>query len=91
MHWRKSSPEVDVLDLAYDDIEANGLDVARRVHDFIQVPLSEGAEKSISDWLQDNVQHMHGKHEYSLEEYGLSESEIEEKFSTYMKAYSSFI
>ncbi|MFA5630633.1 MAG: sulfotransferase [Porticoccaceae bacterium] len=91
MAWRQSAPHVQVLDLAYEDIEANGMDVARRVHDFIGVPLTAEAEKSISEWLEENVQHMHGKHEYSLEEYGLSEAEIEEKFSAYMKKYASLI
>lgn len=91
MAWRDTNPDVPVLNLAYKDIEANGLDVARRVHDFLELPFSAEAEKSVQAWLDTNVQHMHGKHEYSLDEFGLTSADIEKHFGAYMEKYAEYL
>ena len=91
MDWRDSKPEAAVMDLGFADIRDNGLDVARRVHEFIDVPLSAEAEASITDWLQENVQHKHGKHVYSLEEFGLTPADVQTAFAEYMQRYAEFL
>jgi Sulfotransferase family len=91
MKWREANPDVPLLNLAYRDIEANGLDVAKKVHAFLQLPFSSEAEQSVKNWLEENVQHMHGKHEYSLEEYGLTQDGIQSGFGAYMEKYSAYL
>jgi Sulfotransferase family len=89
--WRKHNPTVPVMDLAYADIEANGLDVAGRVHEFLGLPFSAEAEASVKAWLDTNVQHLHGKHEYSLEEFGMTPAMVEESFAEYIELYADYI
>jgi Sulfotransferase family len=91
MAWRQAQPQVEVLDLGYEDIEANGMEVATRVHDFIGVRFTPEAQRSVADWLRTNVQHRLGKHEYSLEEYGLTDTDVERTFGVYMEKFSEFI
>jgi hypothetical protein len=39
------------------------------------------------EWHNENVQGKHGKHEYSLEEFGLSGADIEQSFDSYMHRF----
>ena len=38
-------------------------------------------------WHSNNEQHRFGKHEYSLDEFGLSETMINERFGDYIKRF----
>ena len=63
---------------------ADPVGMVRRIHEHFDWPWSEAAERSIHEWSQGNRQHQHGVHEYSAEEYGLSEGRIEERFADYI-------
>ena len=45
---------------------------------------TEAAQRS---WLAGNPQHNHGKHTYSMKEYGLKESDITDSFGPYLEYF----
>ena len=45
--------------------------------------MTHAAEQKMAEWHTHNEQGRFGKHEYSLEEFGLSEASIDEAFAEY--------
>jgi len=41
-------------------------------------------EQAIIDYLKENPQGKHGKHRYTMEEYGLSKDDIQQEFKFYI-------
>ncbi len=81
----RARPEgLDVLDLDFREITGAPEKMIRRVFDYIGKPLSSEALARMMRWNDDNPQHKHGKkHVYALEDYGLSEAQINEMFAGY--------
>ena len=53
--------------------------------------MTDEAEAAMLRWEQENRQGKHGLHEYSLEQFGLSERMIEEELSEYMSRFARYI
>jgi hypothetical protein len=45
------------------------------------------AEGGMQTWIDDNPQGKFGKHEYGLEQYGLSKDQLSPKFERYLSRY----
>jgi hypothetical protein len=71
------------LDVRYEDLLADPLKQVHRVADFIGAPLSPDASSVMSGFLADNPQHHHGRHEYAISDFGLSEAEVVRSFAAY--------
>jgi hypothetical protein len=91
LRWRDTVPANSVLDIAYTDIRDDYVSVARRVYDFCGFELSTSALERMSTWAGDNEQHKHGIHQYSIEESGLSNDLINERFSEYLRGFGTLI
>lgn len=68
-----------------DDIEATAGQVCR----FAGVPYSAAASAATRGWDRDNPPHKHGKHHYSLEQYGLRAEEIQAAFADYLETFAA--
>jgi LPS sulfotransferase NodH len=84
---RKSG--VTIVDVFYPEVKRDPLAVARQIYREMKVPLSEQAENSMKAWFASNRQHKHGKHVYSLEEFGLAEAAEKRRFSAYFDSFGS--
>jgi hypothetical protein len=91
MEWRKTAPPDCLLDVAYEDVRDNDMDVVRRVYEFVGMPLSAEAEERMRAWSRKNSQHMHGVHEYSLDEAGLTAEQINQQFKEYIEQFGTFM
>jgi hypothetical protein len=89
--WRDGVHQTDIMDIAYADVQDHDLKTIRDVYIFLGRELSASAERKISDWLGINRQHQHGVHHYSLESSGLSEGDINEKFSSYKTRFGGYL
>ena len=76
-----------VVDVAYDQVRTDPMSIVREVYKSAGRTMSAEAEKKMSDWHKNNEQHQHGKLEYSLEEFGLSETVIDNAFSEYIHRF----
>ena len=55
-----------------------------KVYRFCGIPLSDGSRARMLAWNGSNPKDKHGRHAYSLAEYGYSEERIREVFAEYI-------
>ena len=48
----------------------------RRIYDHFQIPWSQATEDAMRQWLDNNPQRKHGKHNYSLSDFGLTPDQV---------------
>ena len=67
------------------EIVSDPLSAIRRIYASAGSELSPEAERLMRQWEANNPQHRHGRHRYTLEEFGLERSEVEAEFSDYIE------
>ncbi len=67
----------------YKEIIGDPMAVVHKIYDYFHVKLSKTSEKNMLDYIKNNPINKHGKHRYSLEEYGLGKRYIEVQFKEY--------
>jgi hypothetical protein len=87
--WRDSVSPDTVLDVPYTDVRDDDIDVMRRVYDFCGLTWSSDGEARARSWSEQNRQHRHGVHRYSLEESGLTAALIKRRFASYLERFGS--
>jgi hypothetical protein len=76
------------LDVSYYDLAADPIAEAERVYDFAGLTLGNVARQAMTAAREHNVQHKHGRHRYSLGDFGLCEEDIERAFGDYRTRFS---
>jgi len=75
------------LDVSYYDLLADPIAEVKRIYDFGGLELSAVAERAMQASRAENVQHKHGRHRYSLADFGLTEAGIDAEFAGYRERY----
>jgi hypothetical protein len=83
---RERRPE-RFLDVRFADLQREPMAVVERIYQHFGLSLSTAARQAMIAWISANPQHKHGRHEYTPEQFGLSESAIRERFADYMKRH----
>jgi hypothetical protein len=76
-----------VIDVCYEDVRTDCLDVVRRIWAARNRELSPETERRITGWEQANPQHRFGRHTYSLERYGLTTEAVLTAFGPYLNQF----
>ena len=71
------------VDVYYDDLLSDPLEQVRRIYQSAGLELSEQASDAMRRTLARSPQHRFGKHSYSLWDFGLSPSQVEDAFADY--------
>ncbi|MDB6060952.1 MAG: hypothetical protein JWM78_1055 [Verrucomicrobiaceae bacterium] len=91
MAYRKAHPELKIFDMRYKDIAANPVEAARSVYAYSGAEFTPLAEKNMRQWLADNPSDKHGRHTYSLDDFGLTETQIKAVYSDYIETYGAYL
>ncbi len=75
------------LDLKHDDFVADPWPAIEGIYDRRGTALGEEGRAAMAKWLADHPRGKHGKHEYRLQDYGISLAEVEELFGDYVQRY----
>ena len=75
---RATAAEGQILDIQYADLVADPIATVQAIYDHHGYDFTEAFEVAMRQWLDDNRQHKHGAHRYTLEEYGLNEDAVRE-------------
>ena len=75
---RATATEGQILDIQYAELLADPIATVQRIYDHHGYDFTEAFEVAMRQWLDDNRQHKHGAHRYTLEEYGLNEDAVRE-------------
>ncbi len=79
-------PPDQQLDVRYADINADWERELQRIYDFIGLDFTPQARAAL-DAASSDKEARHGGHRYSLEEFGLSADDIDQRFQGYIKKY----
>ncbi|MBT4518454.1 MAG: sulfotransferase [Halieaceae bacterium] len=88
---RKTLPSDRIIDICYRDICDRPFEVIRRIYDFAGWQWTQSGEQAMAAWEAENRQHKHGKRGYTLEETGLTEQEIRDRFTNYRRCFSRYL
>jgi len=72
-----------VVDVSHDEFVSDAVGVAKRIYAHFGLPLTPAALAAFEAHAAANPRAKHGKHEYELEEFGLSEERVRERFRGY--------
>ncbi|HLS82994.1 MAG TPA: sulfotransferase [Steroidobacter sp.] len=82
-HLRDEVGESRFIDVAYQDLVKDPLGQWRRVLQRLGEPVTPAAERAAEQWLRENGREKRGAHHYTLDEFGLTRSALEEWFAAY--------
>ncbi len=88
MQARAASPANQFVDVSYYDLITDPISEARRVCEAAGVGFDGTAERQAEQYLAANPQNRFGKHDYQLEDFGLTEQGIDAAFAAYREAYA---
>jgi hypothetical protein len=91
MRWRDVNPQVPALDIAFGEVNADGIAAARKVYDFLGMSMSSEALARMRDWEKQNGREKHGKAIYSAAAYGTTDEAIRQVFADYIERFSSHL
>lgn len=75
------------IDVWYMDAVKDPLSQVKRIYEFIGFPLTADAEQAMAAWVAANPREKRPPHVYTLEQFGLSEAQIEGDFKAYREEY----
>jgi hypothetical protein len=76
-----------IVDAKYDKIRNDVMSIIGEAYERAGLTLSREAEAAMLQWERDNEQHRHGKHSYTLEEFGFSKPMIEGAFAEFIERF----
>ena len=75
------------LDVHHDDFVADPWPVVEAIYRMRGTALEDEGRAAMQAWLEEHPQGKHGKHQYRLEDYGISRAEVETLFTDYVERY----
>jgi hypothetical protein len=82
----ESAPE-RFVDVHYATLVSNPFEVIGRLYAAAGLELTTAVRQRMEQWLAEHPQHQGGKHTYSLSDYGLNRSVVEERFASYLEHF----
>lgn len=76
-----------IYDVQYADTVRDPLGTVRAIYERFGDPFTPEVEAAMESYMANNPKGKHGKHSYSLEEFGLSKDSVHERFSDYIERY----
>lgn len=89
LDFRKKHPEYEsqIFDCVYDDFFADPITMMKNIYSYFNIEYTADFEQRMHDYMAGNQQGKHGRHKYSLEEYGFTAEGIYEHHKNYMDHY----
>lgn len=80
---RRNNPSLNIIDISYDRFIANPIQIIRKIYQKFDYPFTEEVEMGIKNYILHDTHEKHGKHIYSLEQFGIEKEEVYDAFSEY--------
>ncbi|MBW8783755.1 MAG: sulfotransferase [Novosphingobium sp.] len=76
-----------IFDVQYADVMRDPIGTVRSIYGRFDEPFTSEAEAAMKGYLAANPKGKHGRHEYTLEEFGLTRDGVHRKFAEYIERY----
>lgn len=83
MVFRETAPSDRFIDVFYEDIVSDPIRVVREVYDQLGFPLTRSAEQAMRTFLRRHPKDKHGKHRYTLSQFGLDTRREDQRYGAY--------
>lgn len=81
---RRNCDPAQFYDLFFSDFMSDPVGAVKSIYRHFGQVLSEEGDRKLVEWNEANPQSKHGRHDYQRKETGVSDSEILDRFATYM-------
>lgn len=88
LDYKAQHGDESIYDIHYDKLMENPIGEIKKLYERFEEPFSAQAEQAMAAFLARNPQGRFGNHRYQLEDYGLSEAQIRERFSDYCRQFN---
>jgi hypothetical protein len=85
--YREKHGEASIYDMHYARLTRDPIGTIRALYRHFDEPFTADAEAAMVAFLAGNPQGKHGKHDYALEDYGLSEAAVRDHFKDYVARF----
>lgn len=85
---KEQIPAAQQFDILYADIHKDWQQSIGSIYDFLGIEFTERAKTRMQQWLDGNAQHKHGTHKYNLNDFGLTEAQVDEKLRYYRDQFN---
>lgn len=79
------------VDVAYSDLVADPVATVASIYGELGIEFGAEAESAMTNHSSEHRQNRFGSHSYSLDEWGLSRPELDERFSPYLSRYADYL
>jgi Sulfotransferase family len=79
--------QLNILDVYYDELKVDALGVIRKIYRHAGRELTPRREQVMRDWEQAHPLHYAGSYSYKIEDYGLTNDDIDQAFAGYNKRF----
>ncbi len=76
-----------MMDVVYRRLVRDPVGTVREIYERFGLPWSAETDRNVRDWLARNPRDKHGRHRYSLEQFGLDRAEVERMFPGYPESF----
>ncbi|CAH1774912.1 unnamed protein product [Owenia fusiformis] len=83
-----NAPQRVFTDVMYDDLIKDPIKVVKNIYDFFNLEFTPEFEKNMKQYLISRPNNKHGKHIYSLQEYGLTQDSLNIAFKEYKEYFN---
>jgi hypothetical protein len=85
--YKAKHGEESIYDLQYVALMRDPIGEIRKLYRHFDEPFTRAAEQAMNTFMRKNPQAKHGRHVYSLEEYGLTPEYVRAQFADYCRAF----
>lgn len=79
------------IDLSYRDLVADTMGTLQKLYKKLDMNFTEDTQTAMLEWLKNNRQYKHGRHNYSLAQFALTEEDIKQAWGEYEEQYRDYL
>jgi hypothetical protein len=88
MRARQDIAPERILDVQYADFTSDTMSVVDRIYQHLSLPYPDAVREAIAAYVDEHPRGKHGSHDYKLEQFGVSEQQVLDRFSNYIETYN---
>jgi LPS sulfotransferase NodH len=91
MKWRDETPDLEIIDIGYDELNRDAMNAIRRIYNYFGMPLSAASETAMQNWEANNRRNKHPANLYSSAAIGMTDQEIHKAFKKYVERFPELV
>jgi hypothetical protein len=91
MKARETIEEQRIYDVHFSQLVQNPLETVRQIYNHFGYELTQTMEENVQQYMKNNPRYKHGKYGYSLEEFNLDLTNVNQTFFKYIKKFEMYI